>query len=224
MATAQDVILKKDNTTVLSKVLEISSTEIKYKKWNNQDGPTYSIGLSDVLSITYENGEVDKFKENSPKPSTQTNYPQPKPQFVGFMKGHWGYFSFNDGKALTDEQVRSIVDPQTYELYLKSKKESMAGAIIVGVAGLALEGSVLVFLLAPNARGVAWGLLGATAVLTPIGLALGIDSGNKFKSMAYDYNRKHGYYSLNISPSMMEFTTPQAANTYGLGLTLTMNF
>ena len=34
-AVSQDVILKKDNTTVLSKVLEITGTEIKYKKWSN---------------------------------------------------------------------------------------------------------------------------------------------------------------------------------------------
>ena len=39
-AFSQDVILKKDNTTILSKVLEVTSTEIKYKKWSNQDGPT----------------------------------------------------------------------------------------------------------------------------------------------------------------------------------------
>ena len=42
MATAQDVILKKDNSTILSKVLEINSIEIKYKKWSNQDGPLWA--------------------------------------------------------------------------------------------------------------------------------------------------------------------------------------
>ena len=60
-ALAQDVILKKDNTTVLSKVLEVTSTEIKFKKWSNQDGPTYSISRSEVISINYQNGDVDKF-------------------------------------------------------------------------------------------------------------------------------------------------------------------
>ena len=61
---AQDVILKKDNTTVLSKVLEINSTEIKYKKWSNQDGPTYSINRSEVTRINYQNGEVETFNNN----------------------------------------------------------------------------------------------------------------------------------------------------------------
>ena len=40
-ASAQDVIVKKDGSTILSKVLEVSSTDIKYKKFSNPDGPTY---------------------------------------------------------------------------------------------------------------------------------------------------------------------------------------
>lgn len=62
---SQDVILKKDNTTVLSKVIEVTSTEIKYKKWSNQEGPTYSISRSEVVSINYQNGEVDRINNNS---------------------------------------------------------------------------------------------------------------------------------------------------------------
>ena len=78
MASAQDVIVKKDQSTVMSKVLEITSTEIKYKKWNNQDGPTYSIDRSEVLSINYENGEVEKFtgstNDQQSKKATQVQY------------------------------------------------------------------------------------------------------------------------------------------------------
>lgn len=99
-AVSQDVILKKDNTTILSKVLEINSTEIKYKKWSNQEGPTYSISRSEVSRINYQNGDVDKFTENvvtapTPQPNVvvpvttqepvsaqevQTPQPQPEPK------------------------------------------------------------------------------------------------------------------------------------------------
>lgn len=78
-AVSQDVILKKDNTTVLSKVLEINNTEIKYKKWSNQDGPTYSISRSEVTSINYQNGDVEKFTDNAattPIPQQTIIYPQ----------------------------------------------------------------------------------------------------------------------------------------------------
>ena len=58
---AQDVIVKQDGSTILSKVMEINSAEIKYKKWSNVDGPIYAISRSEVLSINYQNGEVEVF-------------------------------------------------------------------------------------------------------------------------------------------------------------------
>lgn len=62
---AQDVIVKKDGSTILSKVLEVNTADIKYKKYSNQNGPIYTINKSDVMTINYENGEKDSFLSNS---------------------------------------------------------------------------------------------------------------------------------------------------------------
>ena len=56
---AQDVILKKDGSTIICKVLEIGVSEIKYKKVDNSEGPNYSILRTDVQAINYENGEKE---------------------------------------------------------------------------------------------------------------------------------------------------------------------
>lgn len=72
-AFAQDVIVMKDGSTILSKVIEISTTEIKYKKWNNQNGPNYTIVKSDVQAINYENGEKETFGEEVAIQSQQVN-------------------------------------------------------------------------------------------------------------------------------------------------------
>lgn len=56
IAMAQDVIVKKDGSTIISKVLEISDAQIKYKTHDNQNGPTYTISSSEVLRINYPNG------------------------------------------------------------------------------------------------------------------------------------------------------------------------
>lgn len=61
VVSAQDVIVKKDGSTIISKVLEIGISEIKYKKIDNQDGPNYSIAISDVLSVNFENGYKESF-------------------------------------------------------------------------------------------------------------------------------------------------------------------
>lgn len=58
---AQDVVVKKDGSTILAKVLEVNQDNIKYKKFSNPNGPTYAIGLSDVMAVNYENGDKDNF-------------------------------------------------------------------------------------------------------------------------------------------------------------------
>ena len=81
-ATAQDVILKKDNTTILSKVVELSDTEIKYKKWSNQDGPTYTIKCQEVKSITYQNGEVETIETETSETVSTNNYEKPRNDYA----------------------------------------------------------------------------------------------------------------------------------------------
>ncbi|MBP5572259.1 MAG: hypothetical protein J6X39_06280 [Bacteroidales bacterium] len=58
---AQDIITKTDGTDLQAKILEITIGEIKYKKFSNLDGPTYTILKSEVMFITYENGDRDIF-------------------------------------------------------------------------------------------------------------------------------------------------------------------
>jgi hypothetical protein len=66
---SQDVITIKSGEDISAKILEIGQTEIKYKKFDNQTGPTYSILKSDVIIVRYENGTKDLFNVNT-SPST----------------------------------------------------------------------------------------------------------------------------------------------------------
>ena len=63
-ANAQDVITKRNGDEINAKVTEINSSEIKYKKYGNENGPTYTIAKSEVFMIKYENGDRDVFKED----------------------------------------------------------------------------------------------------------------------------------------------------------------
>lgn len=60
---AQDIIVKKDGSIIQAKIIKIGTAEVDYKKWSNQDGPSYAIAKSDVLAITYQNGEKENFGE-----------------------------------------------------------------------------------------------------------------------------------------------------------------
>lgn len=70
---AQDVIVKKDGSTILSKVLEVNPNDVKYKKFSNQNGPTYTIDKSELMSINYQNGEHENFNNASTTPTTQAS-------------------------------------------------------------------------------------------------------------------------------------------------------
>ena len=59
---AQDIIVMRDGSIVQSKVTEITSSEVKYKKYSNLDGPLYTIDKNTILAINYENGEKDTFE------------------------------------------------------------------------------------------------------------------------------------------------------------------
>ena len=56
---AQDIIQKKDATEIQAKVLKITDTEIEYQRWDNPDGPIYTIPAEDVFTITYQNGSKE---------------------------------------------------------------------------------------------------------------------------------------------------------------------
>ncbi len=70
MSFAQDQLFKKDNSKVDVKILEINTTEIKYKLFTYQDGPTITVAKKEVALIIYQNGvhEVITSAETTPTP------------------------------------------------------------------------------------------------------------------------------------------------------------
>ena len=218
MTSAQDVIVRKDQSTIMSKVLEITSTEIKYKKWNNQDGPTYSINRSEVVSINYQNGEMETVSNHSD--SANDLKPQLQNHAGGFMDRTYTGLKL-DGKALSDEEVRSLVGEQSYQIYLKGKRDySISGACFC-TSILAALGSGVMFAL--NKRGPAI-LFTVIDAASWIGWVC-IDGDDEMKQVAAEYNRKHGnYYSYSISPSLMKCEMPQSSNNNCFGLTVSVNF
>ena len=59
-----DQIILRTGDIINGKVIEIGTTEIKYKNCDHLDGPTISIFKKNVLSIKYTNGKVDKITQD----------------------------------------------------------------------------------------------------------------------------------------------------------------
>lgn len=73
--TAQDLIIKKDNEAIKAKILEIGTTEIKYKLYEAPDGPTIVIDKKEVKSIKIkgEDGKSDKVMSVNEDPMSVNN-------------------------------------------------------------------------------------------------------------------------------------------------------
>jgi hypothetical protein len=56
---AQDMIILRDGNVIESRVVEISPTEIRYRRFDHLDGPIIVLPAVNVLSIRYQNGRVD---------------------------------------------------------------------------------------------------------------------------------------------------------------------
>ena len=65
--SAKDVIVLNSSGSIEAKILEVTPTEVKYKKLNYLDGPTFVIYKSDIRTITYGNGDVESFTQKEEK-------------------------------------------------------------------------------------------------------------------------------------------------------------
>lgn len=125
---AQDIVVKKDGTTIKAQVTEVSRTEIKYKRFDNPKGPVYTISVTELLAINYENGNTESF--NGTTQSTVST-------------------ATNGERNLTDSQLVSLYNRQnakpekpkkivtSKDLYNKGINQRKIGYIIGGASILA---------------------------------------------------------------------------------------
>jgi hypothetical protein len=59
---AQDTIVKRNNEKVVAKILEVNPMDIKYKRFDYQDGPTFTIVKWELKFIMYGNGVKESFE------------------------------------------------------------------------------------------------------------------------------------------------------------------
>lgn len=96
---SQDAIMKRDGTKIDAKVVEITATTIKYRNFDQPDGPLRNIAINDVQEIIYENGTWEKFEKTEqtsgyqPVTTDPTPIREPKDKILGnglFIEGMLG--------------------------------------------------------------------------------------------------------------------------------------
>lgn len=121
-ASAQDVIVKNDNSTILCRIVEVNNNEVVYLKWSDLNGPRYVMDRSLISNINYQDGRQDKLNQqisNAYAPGNQQT----------------GAAQFNDNILLSIDKNRSVNEQ-------KAKKLRIIGWTVGPV--LALGGTVLI--------------------------------------------------------------------------------
>lgn len=208
-AFAQDVIVKKDGSTILSRVLEVNQNEVKYKKFNNLDGPTYSISKSELQSINYKNGAKDTFSA----PIREENRYLPNNQNDGSQR-------MNDKALLAIDYSSNHKDP-----YKKAKTLRTIGWIgaipFVGMAVYCFQNSH------SGTTGAGIGFLAAGAVWTSSFLLVGNHIERKADSMiqySSIYQKNFKFKNGSAFTPGLDILRDQATNQQTLGLGIRYNF
>ncbi|MCX6295159.1 MAG: hypothetical protein NTX97_03660 [Bacteroidetes bacterium] len=83
ISRGQDTIVKQNQEVILAKITEISSSEIKYKRFDNIDGPVYSITKTAITKIKFSNGKVEEMKNETTASTENSSLPaDPTPHYI----------------------------------------------------------------------------------------------------------------------------------------------
>ena len=236
MTMAQDVIVKKDGTTIQSRVIEINATEIKYKKWSNQEGPLYSINRSEIMSINYQNGEIEKFAElnsENPSPSDLPIYTEEELKCVFYHPYH--YTLLLGEKEMTQKELRILIGEDGYESFMsghrmiKTTQALEWPFYLTGAAGMI--GLISGYIKDKDggynytARTVGWIGIGVAVPLFVLNTVFSKIGTNRINEVVNEYNRNNPKtISFNIAPSLMQSQMALSEGNTGFGLTFSLNF
>jgi hypothetical protein len=102
---SQDSLFIKESETLLVRVLEISATEVSYKRYFNPDGIIHKVANSRVEKIVYENGKTESRFQIAKKTTAPVNGYRP------------GMFVIDDNHISLDNQ--DITHKQAFRILLK---------------------------------------------------------------------------------------------------------
>lgn len=212
---AQDVIVKKNNETILCRVVQTTDTHVIYKNWSDLNGQSLAIERSQISAINYQNGKKETMApitENQYAPNNQNN----------------GMGQYNDKALLNMDLKNRYKDPER-----KAKVWKTVGWIGVVCAALGAVTALTVDESEASesdidAAHIGGAVLGVGGI---VGSVIGFTKAHKYKKLAQDYVKTTPlfYQQFNIGNDKsllagVDFIRDDFTHQRTLGLGLQMNF
>jgi len=215
LCKAQDQLFKKDNSKLLVKVTEVSPEEIKYKLFNNLNGPTYVVSKSEVALLIYENGQHEVMN-TSAEPLATPQRPM-KPQSGMNKSDSLKYYKYQSSLALN---FFSFINSEVGLIYQREFLKSNLNIIIPIAVGLdkPIMTESIYF---QNGNGgiqlknklfeVGFGINYYPSLRFPVNYYVG----PAFRYMQYACKQTYTYYTPSTPPSYPNYNTPNTIVKHG---------
>lgn len=202
---AQDIIVTTDSIRIEAKVLEVSGLEIKYKRMDNLEGPTYIMSTQMINSIIYANGTVYIFHNPS-----SNNTPLKSLESPSLITRIGEKYTYNGTVMKGDEYANFLMNNchNAYLLYQSGYTIAYVGGVFLGAAIGAELGTLIGAAIVGGFNSYATTMMycaGACAIisipLTVIGYTKMHKSVDLFNTQcASQASRQQSYWSINANP------------------------
>lgn len=242
--SAQDIITKNDGSEIKAKILEVNTSDLKYKRWDNLDGPTFTIEKRDVLLVKYSNGTNDVFHQQT---AGRTQIKAKDQYFASDLSAIHPGMRYREYKEYYDTNDYDYLREPAYSpsrawmnVLLPGLAQFTMGEAGVGMKylGFSLGSTVITGLgyglYVPNTIGGGYGqteaVIGAGLLIVGAGLSLAVlissmvNAGRvaKLKSLYLD-DLNESNYSLTITPTIQPTYSPDGFKP-APSLALRLNF
>ncbi|MBQ7697804.1 MAG: hypothetical protein IJT35_04395 [Paludibacteraceae bacterium] len=189
---AIDVIVLRNSTRIDAKIIEVTDTEIKYKKANNLDGPLFTQKVENISAIIYENGDVTSYAETAQMQTPQQTVAQSpaKKQTNADSTGKSAGIKFNPQPS-DDYWFGLTVGYMSKQQKATYNGKTEKGSFIIGQEGKVTPGILLGFTMNPTFK---YGL----------GLRSGIfiEYGMETYKVYGDYYTEYKYFAQDLTLSV----------------------
>lgn len=137
---AQDVIVTIDEQQISAKILEISSSAVKYLDFNNQDGPVYVLSTQEILSIQLANGDVKLYECSTAPVIVETTTTTKQVNNTSYLIRTGNRYHYNGMEMRGDVYANFLKNncSEAYAKYQNGKSIATVGWILLGV-GVGLD-------------------------------------------------------------------------------------
>ena len=196
LSFSQDVITLTNGEKINALVIEVSPDLVKYRKFDNQEGPLYSILKKEVYMVKYQNGDKDIFNISDNTVNQETGEEEKKP--LTYQSGFWGLIIMKGERRLSGAEVKFIMkDDEEALSKFKGGKTLNAFGSVIGIPSAVVLGYELGYGIASGEFNSAVLIVSGAGFIT--GIVFSAVGNKKIKQSINIYNAKFGDdYSYNL--------------------------